>query len=352
VFAVSGLAAGLILTGAAWTWNRRQGEEKKTFLPESLFFLALAMIGVVLTFLFATWLAYQEFLFPVPGTSTHFPDWLGVVSFAENRRMEELVGPLRAKNQVFTLIARYIYFIAAQGGPIISYSVGSFPLLNFFLFTLLGVSLWLAAIARYGRRLPARKPEWSLAILFAPILLAVMFSQVKDRTGQWGWELALWRSTIRENPNSFTGWNNLGRAYVTRDRLPEAVSCFISAHALEPYRLDPILNLGNTMLKLNDLAAAEHYYRWALKLNPFSFIAQLNLGNCLAAKKDYQDAVSIYLEALQVQPDSFEATYNLAWCFYQLGDRGRAWIYLQKTLQLAPHHRPSLMLLEQLKQSP
>ncbi len=354
VFAVSGLAAGLILTGAARFWNRRQGEEKKSFLPESLFFLALAMIGAVLTFLFATWLAYHRLVAPIPGTSTHFPDWVGVVSYAENRPVNQIVSeaPLPARKQLLMLIARYIYFVASQGGPFLSYSVGSFPLLNFVLFTLLGVALWLAGIARYGRSLPGRKPAWSLAILFAPILLAVMFSQVKDRTGKWGWELALWRSTIRENSNSFTGWNNLGRAYVTRNRLPEAVSCFIQAHSLEPYRLDPILNLGNTMVKLKNLDAAEHYYRWALKLNPFSFVAQINLGNCLAAKKDYQAAVSIYMEALQVQPDSFEATYNLAWCFYQLGDRGRAWIYLQKTLQLAPNHRPSLILLEQLKQSP
>jgi len=348
VFVICALVIGLIFSAVIFYWNRARAENPGSFSADLLFFLALLAAGMTIYSVSATSVVYRKLIFPIPGTETHYSSWLQMVSQTERTSIGEITARLGSKNAVSGLLARFVYIISTQGGPILVYSIHSFPLLNFFIYNLLGQALWLTLVNRLGRRPYFLKQGWGWVWLFAPILLAMMFTQTKARTMQWGWDVALWRSTVRENPHSFLGWNNLGRAYVERDKISSAMECFAVAHSIGPYQIDPILNLGNTMLKAGNLEAAEHYYRWALKLNPYSFTAQVNLGNCLASKREYQRAIESYLEALRIK-DSFEVSYNLAVCFLELGDKDRAWFYLIKTLRLAPDHQPSRILVEKLK---
>ncbi len=311
-----------------WLWNRSR-EGKRVGLGRELVGFALVVALGFLSALFViNFWHYQRWTFPVSDFVSHDQAYL---SWLQNRA--------GAGSRHFTLITRHF-----------SFATRASETFYFIVFVLLAWGILIGLINRWGRKLAEQSSELFGVTLFAPILLAIMLTQTQVRVGEWGSEGSIWKATLRENPRSFLAWNNLGRTYVGRNKLSGAMDCFAVAHSLQPYQIDPILNLGNTMLKKGDLDAAEHYYRWALKLNPFSFAARLNLSNCLASKKEYHLALEQYLEALRINPDSFEVSYNLAVCYLELGDKNRAWMYLVKTLRLAPNHQPSRDLLRSLSQ--
>jgi len=216
----------------------------------------------------------------------------------------------------------------------------------FFIVILQGLILYFYNF--YSRRLFLLRKKSFLFFTLGFVLGAGMLCQNYFRLRDWGWDPSLWKATIRENPYSFVGWNNLGRAYVKRKKYSQARNCFIIAHSLQPLRLEPLLNLGNLMLIRNKLKSAEHYYQWVLKLHPYNLQALLNLGNCLMNQKEYHQASKYYLKALKANPRLFQASYNLAVCFYQMGNLAQAYLYAQRSLSLAPEHQPSKALLYQI----
>ena len=323
VFLIGSLPAAALLCLAITLWNSRQEQRPSGLGKEFLFFLLVIITGYLLSAVCASSLAYHRLLFPIPDAAENY-----------QRFKDALLVEMKHDSSHFT-------FTYPHGTNLIE-------LLNFLGYVVMVFAGLLAGLNRIGRRLAASRSELLLSVLFAPILVGVMLGQSMVRSQEWGAEVSLWKATVRENPRSFIGWNNLARAYIERKKYDQAVDCLLMAHSLEPYRLEPILNLGNLMAMLGNIDYAEHYYRWVLLLNPYDFFARLNLGNCLASRNEYSLAIQEYMTALDIKPDSFEATYNLAVSFYTLGDRAKAFLYARKTLQLAPDHQPSRLLLRKI----
>jgi len=324
-FLLYSMPAGLLVAAAFVVWNNSR-EREEAGAGKELFFSLVVMTAA---FVFAAFLvssfSYQKLLFPIPDIAAryrNFEAWLAE-SAAPSSRLFSTTWP---------------------------HGTNLTELINYFVYIILANGVLFMAVNRYGRRLALLKSDLAFTWFLAPFLAAAMLYQARFRTAEWGSEVSIWKATVRENPHSFAGWNNLGRAYVGRKKFAQAIDSFIMAHSEQPYRVEPMLNLGNTMLMLDDLDSAERYYRWALNLSPFSFAARLNLGNCLAAKKECSRAIEQYSEALKIRPDSFEANYNLALCFLGLNDRATALQYLQRSLSIAPNHEPSRALLWQLMQ--
>jgi len=308
-------------------WNQRGQKKPIPIYQELIFFILTLMLGAFLYAVIITYLLYHRWIVPIPDFTTRYKIYLSWLK--ENAKPD---------SPHFNLISQ-----------IFPYATQLSEFIYTFVFVFLIWGIFIGLINRFARRFAEQSSQLFGILLLSPLLMLLMFAQTRIRTHDWGAEASIWKASVRENPSSFVGWNNLGRAYVQRNKLSQAMLCFAMAHSVKPYSIEPILNLGNTSLRLGNLEGAEHYYRWALLLDPNSFVAQLNLGNCLASRKEYHQAIASYLEALRIKPDSFEATYNLALCFLELGDRSRAQLYLLKTLQLAPEHHPSRILLEQLK---
>ena len=323
LFIAAAAAAALLLGAALYFWNLGQEQKETGAAQEFLFFILTLTAGLLITSFAVTSLAYGRLTFPIPDFELNYQKYYAALA--------------REAKPDSGLFSRTF----PHGSNLIE-------LLNFFFYVVVVFGILLGIINRWGRRLALRKSELFLGLLFAPMLVALMMGQTISRSSDWGSEVSLWKSTVRENPLSFLGWNNLGRAYVERKKYSSAIDCFIIAHSLQPRQLEPVFNLGNTMLLQGDLDSAEHYYRWAVKLNPFSDLARLNLGNCLASKKEFNAAIEQYQEVLKIRPDSFDANYNLGWVFYEMGDRARAFYYLQNSLRIAPGHQPSRALLMRL----
>lgn len=323
-FFVAGAAvAALFLSFALHFWNRRQEHKESGIAREFVFFILVLSAGFLFSSFLISSLVYGRLMFPVPEFEVNYQKYYAALA--------REAGPDSG------LFSRYF-----------PHGTNLIELLNFFFYVNVILGIMLGVLNRWGRRLAKSRSGLFVVLLFLPPLIWLMMAQNQKRASDWGSEVSLWKSTVRENPRSFLGWNNLGRAYVERKKYDLAIDCFIKAHSQAPEQLEPIFNLGNTMLLQGNLDAAEHYYRGAARLNPFSVPARLNLGNCLASKKEYNAAAEQYLEVLKIRPDSFDASYNLAVVFYQMGDRNKAFSYLQRTLRLAPNHGPSRDLLQRL----
>ena len=323
VFIMGTIPAAILFTVVIILWDRRQEQKTPRIWKEYPFFLLVIIAGFLLSMLIVSSLAYHKLVFPIPEA-------------AVNYRKFEAALLVQMKHDSVHFTRTY------------PHGTNLIELINFIGYVVLVFSGLLMALNRIGRRLAAAQSELLAIALFAPILVGVMFGQSVARSKDWGSEVSLWKSTVRENPRSFAGWNNLGRAYVDRKKFDDAIHCFIMAHSVQPYSLEPILNLGNVMAMFNRIDDAAHYYQWALLINPYSFLARLNLGNCFASQDNYNHAIEQYTIALQIKPDAFEADYGLAYAFYTLGDRPKAFLYAQKALAVAPSHQPSRILVQKL----
>ncbi len=302
--------------------------QKRAKLLQIIFYIMAISLGYFLALFFCSRLGYGFWGIPHPNIEKIYSSWLNALA-------RNAVNPSR----LFLSLSR----------PFGKNWVELFNII-IYVFILQGVVLWL--YNWYAKRLFKLRSSAFFSWLFGFILLVVMMIQLNYRIRDWGWDINLWKATIRENPLSFTAWNNLGRAYLKiRKKYALARACFIMAHSLKPWRIEPLMNLGNLMLWQNRLDESEHYYRWVIKLNPFYYPARINIGNCLVMKGELKKAIKEYLEALRIKPDSFQASYNLAWCFYQLGDLKQAYFYCQKALSLAPNHQPSKALLFQIEKA-
>ena len=317
---LSGLVASILAAAAVYFFYRKAGHGA---LWEFLFSFLVIAAGYMVCLLVINRLSFNFWGLPRPDVHYIYSVW----------------NKFLAENAV-DKPAHFMHNF--PHGTLFSEAVNLF----FYIFFLNGLGFFI--YNRLAMKRARTAPQTMFTWLLIWVIYLVMAFQTANRFKDWGWEVSLWKSEVKENPYSCIGWNNLGRAYVDRKKFDDAIDCFIMAHSLEPYSLEPILNLGTVMAMFNRMEDAEHYYQWALLISPYSFLARLNLGNCFASQGDYNQAIEQYTVALQIKPDSFEAYYGLAYAFYALGDHAKAFLYAQKALAIAPTHQPSKSLIQKL----
>lgn len=71
-------------------------------------------------------------------------------------------------------------------------------------------------------------------------------------------------------------------------------------------------DLGNALMRRNDMAGALKEYRKAVELNPQSAISHNNLGNAYMAAHQNKEAIVEFRKAIELDPDQVPTYYNLA----------------------------------------
>jgi len=222
-------------------------------------------------------------------------------------------------------------------------------LFNFAVFWVAGSSFWVIAffgLARYFRR---QAPNGGVVFMLIGVLFALMEIQVFYRIKDWGQEVSLWQATVRENPRSVIGWNNLGRAYSIRQKWPQAEAALSRALALDPTRSDTAMNLGILQLQLGHLQEARQDFEKAVELSPLNVPARLNLANCFAAQGNSTEAIQQYDEVLRLDPDSAHAHYNLAALYHGLKQDPPALSHLQQALAIDPENPKAIELMREIQ---
>jgi tetratricopeptide (TPR) repeat protein len=142
-------------------------------------------------------------------------------------------------------------------------------------------------------------------------------SLLKQRKEQQG-EAHL-RQAIQVAPEQPAAFEFLGAFYLARDRLPDARSMYERLVRLNPVVAKYRVNLGTTLLRLKQLAAAEAEWKQALLLNPDEPEALYNMARLyLGTRRDPAQALSLSQRLVGV--DSSAASYDLlGWALYVNG---------------------------------
>ena len=179
-------------------------------------------------------------------------------------------------------------------------------------------------------------------------------------------EINLWQDTVRKSPYKSMVHNNMGTAYLSKERLKEARKSFEVALALSPSSTDPYINMGHIdarnkewdkaklkydlalklganrsqvffnsglmRLKLNKPAEALPFLLEAIKIKKHRSLYHLELGNAFRMLKQYDSALKSYRKVLELEPNYVEAQNNIGVIFWNLKILDKAELEFKKAL--------------------
>lgn len=109
------------------------------------------------------------------------------------------------------------------------------------------------------------------------------------------------------------------------ERFEETLLHFGQAHQLRPAWLNPVLNAGALLDRLDRPHEALAQLELAVKLDPACPIVRYNLGNVLQKLGEIERAAKSYEQSLALNSDFAKAHWNLAFCRLLQGDFARGW---------------------------
>ena len=159
------------------------------------------------------------------------------------------------------------------------------------------------------------------------------------RNNVWRTRETLWEDTVAKSPGKYRTWGNLGAAYSDAGKNEKAVECFREALKVEPRFQNGLLNLSNSLLKLNRPKEALDTTMQLINIDknattkpPVAF----TLGLSLAGVGRYDDAVSVFRNILAAMPDDPQAHKALGLVYYQTGLPHRALDHYQHAARVQP----------------
>jgi serine/threonine protein kinase/Flp pilus assembly protein TadD len=135
-------------------------------------------------------------------------------------------------------------------------------------------------------------------------------------------EEALYRGILRERPNYWPAYNELGWTLYRHGDYVKAAEAFGEGTAVAPQVALLLTNLGAMYLLLDRKREAEDAFRRSLERAP-NEIAYMNLGSIAFGTGDYRKAIDYYSKARDLRPKNDKAWRNLGDCYAQLGDQAR-----------------------------
>ncbi|HCC59541.1 MAG TPA: hypothetical protein DEQ47_20225 [Solibacterales bacterium] len=132
-------------------------------------------------------------------------------------------------------------------------------------------------------------------------------------------EEKVYRELLKQRPNYWPAYNELGFVLSRQGRYREAAEAFDVASTVAPQVALPLNNLGAMYLVLNRQKEAADAFRRSLQHAP-NALAYLNLGNIAFQDRDYRGALTYYIKARDLKPNDDLAWRNMADCYTMLGN--------------------------------
>lgn len=172
------------------------------------------------------------------------------------------------------------------------------------------------------------------------ILILVPYALVTiNRNNDWQNDLNLWSQTLKQVPNSPGVHSNLGRVYVEKGLLEEALKEFKTAIKLNPRAYKALYNLGYAYEQKGLIPEAIQMYERAIRINPKYTDAHFNLGNIYARSGRLADAVRAYKSALEIDPRDTTVRNNLGVIYARQGKLDQAILQWQRILETDPENQ-------------
>lgn len=123
----------------------------------------------------------------------------------------------------------------------------------------------------------------------------------------------LWRTTIAANPDSLLAHLNLGELLLRRNNLFEAMYYLERAATLDPRNPEAHNNLGSALQRLGRPEPAIVEFRKATELLPDFALYHANLASALTETGHLDEAIAQYELAVRAAPTDAFIANNLAW---------------------------------------
>lgn len=151
--------------------------------------------------------------------------------------------------------------------------------------------------------------------------------------------IARYRKQLRNDPDNIEARLGLGRAYVAREMLKEAVGEFQRAVELDSTNSEAHHELGVALRKLNRYDEAIQELQKAIELDSLSAPAHNSLGLVYYQKQRRQKALEEFKRAVRIDPKFAQAHYNLGVVYRDLGDYEKASHHWQQYKDLQRSNR-------------
>jgi tetratricopeptide (TPR) repeat protein len=179
------------------------------------------------------------------------------------------------------------------------------------------LALLSAAVATMLRR--SRNARPALAAGLTAVVVAVLGALTWQRGYAYADEETLWKDTLRKNPSSFIGNDNLGGILLVRGELEPAAELFQTALRAKPDFPEALDNLGLVRDRQGKPDDAAALFREALRWNPEFADAHNNLGIVLAKQGKSSEALDHFRDAIRIRPSFAKARQNLGLTLEALG---------------------------------
>ena len=174
---------------------------------------------------------------------------------------------------------------------------------------LIGIYLMLAWGAG---ELALRRPALRRAVVAGAGVALVLLAGVTARQARhWRDSVALLERALVAAPDHSIIHQELGRALLSEERLPEATVHLERAVAISPNRVNALLNLAEARRRSGQSTETIALYERALAIQPGNAVAHNNLGANLESAGRREEAIAHYRRALELRPRWQVARENL-----------------------------------------
>jgi tetratricopeptide (TPR) repeat protein len=197
----------------------------------------------------------------------------------------------------------------------------------------IGVSLALALI------LQKAEIQWKQKASQILIFVLIGFTLLSWRqTGIWKNSITLFKDVIRQNPEFYMAYVNLGTAYEQKKQYDESINAYRQAIQLKPNYDQPWYNIGNVFLAMDKVQESIEPFRNSVLVNPSFTKAWNNYGSAWFKLGKYDSAIYCYRKALALEPGYPSALSNLGQAFLKAGQGDSASYWLGKALEADPNN--------------
>ncbi|SNS25045.1 Tetratricopeptide repeat-containing protein [Granulicella rosea] len=209
-----------------------------------------------------------------------------------------------------------------------------------------GFALLIVTLAAYAS--PSRRRP-----ILALIALWVCWSvwRVHVRATDWTDPARLYTASLEATPGSAVLYLNLGDLAREGEDAPSAKVYSGKAAALNPVKLDTMLDLGQLLDRLGDDKGAEKQYMKALKLAPDDSRVFTHLGLLAYEEGHVSEAEGMFGAAIRHNKLDPEPYYRMAQLYQEGGSPDAALVMYEKELKLKPGDQSAKDNIKMLKAS-